>query len=473
MDQGDQRRRPSAVDRINSGMDAVKKARTAYKLARTAGTAAEVVSTSEIWIPIAIVAVIILIFVFIILLGSGGTGIGLGNEQTTPVGGAPGSGNISSCKFTRADRQEYLIKSSTLAGWINDAANSAGIPPSVLASVAMHENQNFLTTYDNNSPEIINYNFCGAEGINCTQNGQNIANRACTPEEERNGAETDRHRGLLQISSVFYPTVDACNITESLTWAANKLKDYILNNTPTEAQVKAAVAAYGGFSGQPCNTHAGYPYDYCDEVWQDYQSCQAGQIIAGDALEWAGQITSELEIGTGGSYNRMIADISNGSYNATRRTGQTELGIGENGIYWCTYLVIDSYNLADHHEISITDDGWVYYMIQHWKQLPRYVFLDYYNGAHENILRQVRPGYAIFFLNDPNATEPRSDGDHAAIVKSISFNPQGDGVLETYDSNLSSGVVTTYPIVGWDIRETLRGLPGHTNYSVMGLGYAQ
>ncbi len=270
-------RRRGAVDKINSAVDSARKIKTAYKLSRTAGAA---VSTSEVWIPIVIVAVVILIIVFIILL-SGGSGVGLGKEESTPEGGSPGSGNIFSCRFTRSGQQVNTIKSSILAGWINDAAISAGVPPAVLASVAMHENPGFLTTYDNNSPEITSNHFCGAEGINCTQNGQNIATRACTADEIRNGAETDRHRGLLQISSVFYPTVDACNITESLTWAAIKLKDYILTSTPTEAQVKAAVAAYGGFSRQPCNTHAGYPYDYCGEVWQDYQSCQAP--IAADA----------------------------------------------------------------------------------------------------------------------------------------------------------------------------------------------
>jgi|SRR3989344_2652494 len=284
MDQRDQRqRRRGAVDRINTGIDAIRKTQTAIKMARTAGTAAEVISTSEIWIPIVIVVAVILIIVAIILGTTSGGAIDLGSANPAPGGGSPGSGNISSCQFTRAG-QGYSIKSSILAGWITDAANRASIPPSVLASVAMHENQNFLTTYDNNSPEIINNNFCGSEGVSCTNTttNTNIHVGACTLEEiQRGGVATDRHRGLLQISNYFYPTVNACNITESLTWATNKLKDYILNSTPTEAQVKAAITAYGGFTpGQPCTSHAGYPYDYCDEVWQDYQNCQTTNIIA-------------------------------------------------------------------------------------------------------------------------------------------------------------------------------------------------
>ncbi len=87
MDQRDQRqRRSSAVDRINNAVGTARKIQNAYKLARAAGTAAEVVSTSEIWVPIAIVAAVILIIVFIILLG-GGTGAAqeLG-AQPTPGG---------------------------------------------------------------------------------------------------------------------------------------------------------------------------------------------------------------------------------------------------------------------------------------------------------------------------------------------------------------------------------------------------
>lgn len=83
-------RRRGAVDRINSAVDTARNIRTAVSLAKTAGTAAEVVSTSEIWIPIVIVVAVILIIVFIILLGSGGTGIAIQNNRgTAPVGGIP------------------------------------------------------------------------------------------------------------------------------------------------------------------------------------------------------------------------------------------------------------------------------------------------------------------------------------------------------------------------------------------------
>ncbi len=179
------------------------------------------------------------------------------------------------------------------------------------------------------------------------------------------------------------------------------------------------------------------------------------------------QITNALQIGFDGGFNKLTQRITNNSY-----TTSYWPSTNYSNKYYCTYLVIDSFNLAGHNELSEVNDGWVYNMINHWKQLPGYIFLDYYRGSHESILRQVQPGYAIFYLNNPNATSPSSDGDHTAIVKSISFNSQGDGTLETYDSNVGS-VINGYIIAGWDILGTLRGRPGHLNYSVMGFGYAR
>src|SRR3989344_8980827 len=199
-------RKRGAVDRINSGVDAVKKARSAYKLARTAGTAAEVVSTSEIWVPIVIIVAIILIFVFIILLKGGGGGIGLGNEEPGS-GGSPGSGNISSCQFTRAG-QGYSIRSSILAGWINDAANRVGVPPSVLASVAMHENLSFVANAEDIDSRIATNRFCNEGAVFCERAGQSLHPGSCSIAELAVGAQNARAVGLMQIVDVFHPGED-------------------------------------------------------------------------------------------------------------------------------------------------------------------------------------------------------------------------------------------------------------------------
>jgi len=126
MDQRDQRqRRPSAVDRINSGVDAFRKARTAYKLARTAGTAAELVSTSEIWIPIAIAIVIILIFVIIIIGTTGGGAMDLGGTNPAPGGGNNPS-SVASCPVSGGTNSTPSYQADPVNGHCGESYRSAG-----------------------------------------------------------------------------------------------------------------------------------------------------------------------------------------------------------------------------------------------------------------------------------------------------------------------------------------------------------
>ncbi|MCL4418989.1 hypothetical protein M1146_02680 [Patescibacteria group bacterium] len=461
----DQRqRRKGVVDNLNSAINTAQNIQRATKIGRAVTGAAEIASTSQIWIPAAIVIAVILIIVFIILLG-GGTGAALElGKQPNPGGPGSGSGNgnISSCRFTRSGTQSP-IKSSILTGWITDAANKASIPPAVLSSVAMHENPGFLMSVDNNDTRISSNQFCNEGSIFCEQSGKKLYDGSCSPSDLATGARDARAVGLMQIIDVYHPGENLCSITQSLAIAAEKLKTDGVSSQPTRDDINRAINAYHG----SCNYGS---YSYCDEVWQDYQNCQASPITTSGILGWAGQITNNLQIGSDGGLNRMTTSITNNSYTAIYAPSTSSLDK-----YWCTYLVIDSYNLAGYRGLSLgSGDGAVYYMISHWKQLPGYTFLDYYNQPHENILKLVRPGYAIFFLNDPSATGPSSDGDHAAIVKSISIDLQGNGVIETYDSNLPSawGTVVRYPVVDWEINGTLRG-PAHPNYSVMGFGFAR
>jgi hypothetical protein len=163
----------------------------------------------------------------------------------------------------------------------------------------------------------------------------------------------------------------------------------------------------------------------------------------------------------------MVADISSTSYTAPKSPGTSI-----SNKYWCTYLVIDSYNLANHPGLSRAQAA-VASMIPFWKSSSGFKFLDYYNGSHQNILSQVQPGYSIMFQDNPGQATV-GEFDHAAIVKSINLNSQGDGTLVTYDSNLPTqwGKTITYPVAGWEVKGTLKG-PSHPNYSVMGFGTIQ
>lgn len=52
--------------------------------------------------------------------------------------------SINQCTFTRSG-QSAPIKSQTLAGFIEEVASKTGLPASLLAGIAMHENQGFVT----------------------------------------------------------------------------------------------------------------------------------------------------------------------------------------------------------------------------------------------------------------------------------------------------------------------------------------
>lgn len=309
MDERENKQKRGAVDRANDlvgkGRSAYKLGQRAYRTGRAVVLAAEGIASGG-WIVIAVVAVI-LIIVFILVLTGGGSAGGLGLEGQVSTGEGPGGGggtaaDISTCSFTRSGEQNKTINSTILASWITEAANTAGIPPAVLASMIAHESPSTLN-FTNDSPSIKNNYHCEGVGVSCTLGGSNLHVGACTSDEITNGAVTDNHKGILQISDHFFPDVNSCSITESLAWAANKLKSNgSITIPPTHDQVITAVVAYGGFGSPPCNTHSGYPYDYCEEVWQDYQSCKGSPIIpigvgGGKIASAAEQIASVLKTG--------------------------------------------------------------------------------------------------------------------------------------------------------------------------------
>jgi len=199
-----------------------------------------------------------------------------GIPGTTPTGETaplpPISNNLTGCKFTRSGNSQP-VKSSILLDWIIKAAASAGIPPQVLASVAMHENPDFTANADNNHDAIKSNQFCNRAPIFCEKNGQVLhridgKDDPCTPEEIANGARNAQAVGLMQIIDVYNPGKDLCSITESLSIAAAKLKADGLTAQPTQDQINKVINAY-------YNSCTYGSYSYCNEVWQDLQNCQA------------------------------------------------------------------------------------------------------------------------------------------------------------------------------------------------------
>lgn len=163
----------------------------------------------------------------------------------------------------------------------------------------------------------------------------------------------------------------------------------------------------------------------------------------GSILDWAQKINDALEPGNPpSSYNKMLADISNGSYSATKRSAQ-DRGVGPTGIYWCTNIVIDSYNLADIKGLNANHQG-VRDMMNFWGKTSGYSFITY-NGLDS--LKRIQPGFALFRIYSPNY-----EWDHVSLIKNIGIDERGNGDIQTLDSNGVKG--WTSSIRGGQILET-------------------
>lgn len=231
------------------------------------------------------------ILLFAFLVG----GIATFGPSPTPGSAAPvvptTPSEISSCKFTRAGNPQQ-IKSSILTSWISNAAVLAGISPQVLASVAMHESQEFTANADNNHDGIKSGQLCNKGKLICI-NKENTdvlhpkddEDNPCAPEDIAGGAKTAQAVGLMQNLDIYNPGKDLCSIAENLNLAATKLKNSGLTQNPTQEQVKKAIQDYH-------NSCKYGSYDYCGEVWQDIQNCQttAGSTlpppVSGDYKGW-------------------------------------------------------------------------------------------------------------------------------------------------------------------------------------------
>lgn len=159
----------------------------------------------------------------------------------------------------------------------------------------------------------------------------------------------------------------------------------------------------------------------------------------GPVVDWSAKIADSLTVGGGGylsgdGYDNRTQDFSSDC-------GATLPRAEWAGQYWCTYLVIDAYNLAGIPGLSNANgDAYVPTMHAHWRSMPGFFTLDYFGQANKSVIQQVKPGFAIFF----------GDDDHVGLVKSISYDEHGNGTLETHESN-SSEPSHKWPIAEWKV----------------------
>lgn len=171
-------------------------------------------------------------------------------------------------------------------------------------------------------------------------------------------------------------------------------------------------------------------------------------------LDWDTKIVDSLQSGIWGYINRLVTAITNGSYS----TG-TWSGSSDSTVYWCTYSIIDAYNLAGVEGLSKSKHAAVVNMRRFWMNAPKDTY-DYAPYDSDNsTLASVKPGYAIFMERYPGVF---SQNEHVSMVKEISLNQRGDGYIISQDSN-SSSKTHKFSISGWSV------ISGAT-YPVRGFG---
>ncbi len=177
-----------------------------------------------------------------------------------------------------------------------------------------------------------------------------------------------------------------------------------------------------------------------------------------DVLSWAEQIATHLEPAFWDYRNRMMGDVSNGTYSANKRTGSSDAvnQLTLDGLYWCTFIVIDSYNLAGRSGLTPAGHLAVVNMIQYWKNTPGYRYLDYDHEDHKTIIQQLKPGYPYFLVR--SAALEHTGNEHVGLIRNISLDQNGNGYIETLESN-ASNISRKYPVDAWSVPE---GIPHHT-----------
>jgi hypothetical protein len=184
----------------------------------------------------------------------------------------------------------------------------------------------------------------------------------------------------------------------------------------------------------------------------------------GPLLTWAQTVNDSLEYGAPDPstalhlryYNRQMSNLFNCSYTALIRDGQA-IHVNDliddriNHWYWCTYIVIDSFNLvglkggggetldltqADVRDLHVFMDS-----------TPGFQFVDY-RTDQKNALARVRPGYAFFV--EACFKSYCQGGAHTGIIKSIDIDTHGNGTIITLESN-STHKSHTWAVAEWDV----------------------
>lgn len=351
----------------------------------------------------------------------------------------PGFVDVSQCLFTRSDQTPAQAKyqSPLLLSYIKEAYNLTGMHEMVLAAFMRVESPT-LTSYTDE--QVRNY-VCaesptGALGVMQLQPAGTTGHCA---ECVANGAR------LLGIAYENLTREDYCDVRKSIImgagWILKKMSFLGYGDgtrwdpawTDDKDAIYALVNGYYGCILYPSCTSG--PYSYGDDVWKSIQACTStvGEIPKeklGKIVYWSQQISDALERGSCDlDYNRMVATITDGLYTAVTRTGEVCGGTGPDGWYWCTNLIIDSYNLSGVVGLNLNHQG-VKNMLSFWQSDPNYSTIPYDINSGMSSLTQIKPGFTIFMISTGG-----SISDHADIIVDVNIDIRGDGFITTIDSN--------------------------------------
>ena len=162
----------------------------------------------------------------------------------------------------------------------------------------------------------------------------------------------------------------------------------------------------------------------------------------GSVVDWDNKIVENLIPGVQGLYNNLTTQIKSNCASSTPPPWFENM-------YWCTYSVVDAYNIAGLKGMTTADDGGVVSMHKFFMQQQNgFVYVEYEKSTnHLAALQKVKPGYAMMLEAQYLVA---SGEEHVILVKSITIDSHGNGKIVVDQSN--SGTPNgTFPIVNGEV----------------------
>lgn len=191
---------------------------------------------------------------------------------------------------------------------------------------------------------------------------------------------------------------------------------------------------------------------------------RAAQAITNGLSKSGGTLYDQFTGRPRGAFSNMTlpTDIQQlfPSYKVVLRRGGT---IGPAWRYWCTDLIIDSYNLALGKRIIGENLGSVQSQVAFWRSHGNGFLLAHYSEDRQGSLQKL-------FTTAPDFGEPifweSNEGvhngfEHVGLIRSGFLDSHGNGEIDTYESNAWSKT-GKYPIHNWVVK--------NVPYPVVGFG---